>query len=112
MTIECPCLELGPKHPDIIRERDPGRDETDGRFADVELNRCAKCQQLWLRYAVEYEAFSHSGRWAVTPIAEAAAATMTPEAAPQFIHSAPWHIFGGSFWGHAGKRGKGRLPWN
>ena len=111
MTADCGCLELGPRHPDIIRERDVGRDETDGRFADVDVIRCARCRRLWLRYLVEYEAFSRSGRWVEALIDEGAAATMTPEAAPEFIHAAEWHVFGGSYHGHARKRGKGRRHW-
>jgi hypothetical protein len=55
---------------------------------------------------------SRSGRWAEALIDEGAAATMTPEAAAEFIHAAEWHVFGGSYWGHSGRRGKGRLPWN
>jgi hypothetical protein len=110
--VNCPCLEHAPRHPYAIRERDLGRDETDGRFADVELIRCGRCRRLWLRYYVEYEAFTGSGRWAETPIDEATAATMTAATAPEFIHAAEWHVFGGSYWGHAGKRGKGRLSWN
>jgi hypothetical protein len=45
MTADRGCLELGPRHPDIIRERDIGRDETDGRFADVDVIRCARCRR-------------------------------------------------------------------
>jgi hypothetical protein len=85
-------------------EADLGRDETEGRFADVELIRCARCRQLWLRYQVEYEAFSRSGRWAETPIDEKSAATMTATGAHRYIQAAPWRIIGGSFYGHAGKR--------
>ena len=51
---------------------------------------------------------SRSCRWAEAPIDEEAAATMTPETAPEFIHAAESHVFGGSYHGHAGKRGKGR----
>jgi hypothetical protein len=104
MTDDCACVEVGPRHPDLIRERDLGRDETDGRYADVDLIRCALCRRLWLRHQVEYEAFTRSGRWAEALIDEATAATMTPEAADRFIQMAPWRIIGGSFYGHAGKR--------
>jgi hypothetical protein len=104
MTTACACLELGPRQPDLIRERDIGCDETDGRFADVGLQRCARCGRLWIRYQFEFEAFSRSGRWAEALIDAATAAAMTAEAAYRFIHMAPWRIVGGSFYGHAGKR--------
>jgi hypothetical protein len=54
---------------------------------------------------------SRSGRWAAAPIDEASAATMTPDAAPEFIHAAERHVFGGSYHGHAGKRANGRRHW-
>jgi hypothetical protein len=106
----CSCLKTGPQKPDVD-SRYIGVDETDGRAADVTLERCRRCGRLWLRYFVEYEAFSRSGRWAVTPITEDAATAMTPELAAVFLDSAEWHVFGGSFWGHAGRRGRGRLRW-
>ena len=107
----CPCLDLGPRHPDAAHERDLGIDETEGRFADVELVRCLRCRRLWLHYHVEYGAFTASGRWASTPIGEAEAGEITPERAADFIAAAPWHIYGGSWFGHAGKRGHGRVHW-
>ena len=112
MSLDCHCLVEGPRRPAVIDERFIGVDKTEGRFADVTLRRCARSQRLWLRYQVEYEAFSRSGRWAEAPIGGQAAATMTPEAAAEFVESAEFHIYGGSFWGHAGKRGCGRLPWS
>ena len=38
-------------------------DETDNRYGDVELHVCRQCGTHWLRYFVEHEAFSRSGRW-------------------------------------------------
>jgi hypothetical protein len=108
---ECACLSEGPRRPDVIDERYIGSDETAGRFADVILLRCLRCRRLWLRYAVEYEAFTGSGRWAATPIGDKAAETMTPEAAAEFLDRAEFYIYGGSRCGHAGRRGNGKLRW-
>jgi hypothetical protein len=105
----CACLETGPRYPDVDRHH-VGVDETEGRFADVTIERCTRCGQRWLRYQLEYEAFTKSGRWAEAPITEEEATTMTPVAAAGYLDAAAWHIYGGSFWGHAGKRGSGRLP--
>jgi hypothetical protein len=109
--VECACLHEGPRYPEIVGEQYVGRDETEGRFADVRLLRCARCQRMWLRYQVEYEAFTGSGRWAETPIGEDAAAAMTPEAAAGFLDAAEWYIYGGSNYGHAGRRSRGPLHW-
>jgi hypothetical protein len=92
-------------------ERDVGVDETDGRFADVTVLRCTQCRRLWLRYHVEYEAFTAGGRWCEAVIDEATATTITPEAAPAYLAAVPWHFFGGSYFGHAGKRGRGKIHW-
>jgi hypothetical protein len=61
---DCRCLTEGPQRPDVIDERHLGWDKTAGRFAGVTLRRCSRCKRLWLRYAVEHEAFTASGRWA------------------------------------------------
>ena len=111
MSIDCHCLVEGPRHPAVVDECFIGVDKSEGRYADVTLSRCTRCQRLWLRYQVEYEAFSRSARWAEAPIDEQAAAAMRPEAAAAFLDDAEFHFYGGSFWGHAGKRGHGRLPW-
>ena len=105
------CLDSGPRHPDILDSRHLGWDKTEGRFADVELMRYSRGRRLWLRYSVEYEAFTSSGRWAEVPIGENDVATMTPERAAAFIAAAPWHIYGGSYWGHAGRKGSGWIHW-
>jgi hypothetical protein len=108
---ECTCLSEGPRRPDVIDERYIGRDDTGGRFADVSLLRCSRCRRLWLRYAVEYEAYSRSGRWAAAPIDQTAAVTMTPEVAAPFLDRAELCIVGGSYYGHPGRRGRGPFHW-
>jgi hypothetical protein len=108
---ECVCLSAGPRYPDVVDERYIGRDKTEGRFADVTIRRCSRCRRLWLKYFVEYEFYTAAGRWAETPIDEAAAMTMTPEAAPDFLDHAVFYIFGGSYFGHAGHRSSGPISW-
>lgn len=85
-----------------------GRDQTEGRFADVTLHRCKVCNRLWLRYFVEYEAFSKSGRWARGLIDEETANSMTPEAAVDHLNSLDWYLYGGSRFG--GRSGLTRGP--
>jgi hypothetical protein len=112
MSADCQCLERGPRHPDVSTERDLGHDETEGRYAEVDLIRCTRCARIWLRYSLEYEHVSRSGRWAEAPIDAVAAATIRAETASAFIDAAEWYVFGGSYYGHAGKRGSGRLRWS
>jgi hypothetical protein len=107
----CPCLTKGPRHPNDRLERQLGVDETEGRFASVRLTRCLACGRLWLGYHVEYEAITGSGRWATSPIGDNEAVAITPETAAAYIHAAPFHVSGGSYWGTAGRVGRGHLHW-
>lgn len=87
-----------------------GCDETAGRFAEVTLNRCRTCGRLWLRYLVEYEHYSRSGRWARGLIDEAAAAAITPQTAADHIDGLDWYLYGGSYFDTSGRR-TGPMPW-
>jgi hypothetical protein len=85
---------------------------TNGRYADVEIKACVTCGQLWLRYFVEYEAFTTSGRWARGMIDETTAKSIKPEAAPDFLASQPAYLFGGSYFdGKSGVRA-GPMHWD
>ena len=85
-----------------------GVDETSGRFGEVTLRRCTRCGRLWLRYFVEYEAFSESGRYYMGLISPHRARRMTAEEAVAYLDSLSWHLYGGSYYhGHVGRaRGK------
>ena len=70
------------------------------------------CQRLWLRYFVEYEAFSRSGRWARGLISEAEAEVIAPEDAPAHLERLPSYLYGGSYFdGQAGVR-SGWMRWD
>ncbi len=102
---ECACLD--PEQRSEWERRSVGVDETKGRFGEVSLERCARCRRVWLCYFVEYEGFSRSGRWFRAVVSEEEAARVRPETAAELLASKPWHIYGGSYFGHAGKRGVG-----
>jgi hypothetical protein len=108
----CACLDRGPIYPNRAVTRSVGIDDTNGRFADVEVIRCTACRRLWLRYHVEYEGFSRSGRWATGIIDEAKAASITPKEAANYLDSLDWYVYGGSWFGHGGKRGSGPMRWD
>lgn len=96
---------------DAFDEEEVGIDPTEGRYADVSLLRCRRCGQRWLRYFVEYESFSCSGRWARGPISERDAATITPEASAAYLAGLAWHLYGGSYFrGVQGLR-SGEMTW-
>ena len=94
-----------------FESRNLGCDETEGRFADVSVNRCRSCSRLWLRYLVEYEAFSRSGRWARGLIGEDAAVAITPEAAVAHLNGLEWYLYGGSYFDGIVGRRSGPMRW-
>jgi hypothetical protein len=86
-----------------------GVDQTNGRFGDVSIETCKHCGTRWLRYFVEYEAFSASGRWfrgLLTPELER---TLTPTAAVALLQNLPWHFYGGSYFQTTGAKGTGPI---
>jgi hypothetical protein len=76
-----------------------GCDEQRGRFGEVSLQTCGDCGRRWLRYFVEYEAFTASGRWFRGVVTEAQAAEVTPDNAAEMLGALPWHFASGSYFG-------------
>lgn len=107
---QCACEEPTASHT-CFESRYVGCDRTNGRFADVTVERCTTCARLWLRYCVEYEGFSRSGRWARGLITQEDAAGITEATAAQYIDALDWHIRGGSHFDGA-SRSSGRMRWD
>lgn len=99
----CRCL-TPPFHYTDFESRSLGVDETAGRFAEVTIERCLSCDQNWLRYFFEQEAFSKSGRWYRAPVSAAEAASVTETTALTLMARGSWHFYGGSFFDTTGKR--------
>lgn len=89
---------------DLFASSVVGIDHTNGRYADVSLERCVRCAAVWLRYLVESEGRSHAGRWFRGLLTEALAATVTPTTAVALPESLPWHFYGGSYFQALGER--------
>jgi hypothetical protein len=85
-----------------------GVDETHGRYGEVTLRRCKRCGRLWLRYHVEYEAFTASGRTFMGLISLPRARRLRAAEAAAYLQRLPWHLYAGSYYGHAG-RSRGRV---
>jgi hypothetical protein len=104
----CECHEDGPSQFDTT---DLGMDETDNRYGDVELHVCRQCGAHWLRYFVEYEAFSRSGRWYYGLLPNVLALPLTAENAVPILNRLPWYLYGGSYFNLSppGRRGSGNV---
>jgi hypothetical protein len=86
-----------------------GIDKTNGRFGEVSVETCAHCGKTWLRYVVEYEAFTASGRWFRGPISQAEIAGLSPEEAVPFLERLSWHFKGGDYFSSSGQRCSGAV---
>jgi len=107
----CKCSSTNPRFDQFRPYIDVGVDETQGRFADVSVDECANCGALWLRYHVEYEGFSRSGRWARGRIDLKAAEAITPERASDLLAELPDYVCGGSYLDAHRNVGSGRMYW-
>jgi hypothetical protein len=105
---ECRCFKPPLLHSDFSSEY-LGVDATNGRFADVSIETCIHCGRRWLKYAVEFEAFSRSGRWYRGVVTDQELKGMTPGKAVACLEGLDWFIFGGSYFSSSGMFGKGKL---
>ncbi|MGC4041822.1 MAG: hypothetical protein QM710_13835 [Flavobacterium sp.] len=85
-----------------------GVDKTKGRFADVDINMCIHCRRKWIRYLVEFESFTKSGRWYSGIVNDDDIKNITPENSIEYIESLDWYLFGGSYFSSSGMIGKGK----
>ena len=97
----CQCYSPDARYDQFNKWRSIGTDMTNGRYADVRINACVNCGQLWLCYQVEYEAFTDSGRWGRGTIDPVKAETIRPQDATSCLAELPSYIRGGSFFGKA-----------
>lgn len=91
------------------RTSNVGIDFTGGRNAEVSIIQCKLCQRIWLKYLVEKESFTKSGRWYKGIIAKKEVAGMKPENAVEYLENLEWYIFGGSYFESTGTFGQGKL---
>jgi hypothetical protein len=89
--------------------RDAGVDTTNGRYGQVEIWQCRICGRLWLRYAVEYEAYSSSGRYFMGLITPEAANALSADGGVEYLNSLEWHLYGGSYFGGEKGRSTGKV---
>ena len=98
-----------PFHYSDFESTEIGVDKTNGRFGEVSIETCKRCNRKWLRYFVEYEEFSKSGRWYRGLISEEVASTVTPQSAVEVLGNLDWHFSGGSYFETTGRRSSGPI---
>lgn len=89
---ECACFAPG---------NQPGIDfqfvGTTRDFAEVTIGQCPRCNQHWLRYFYENEAFTASGRWFLGAISAEQASNIIAEDAKAVLEGLEWYWYGGSY---------------
>ncbi|MGU3375548.1 hypothetical protein [Chryseobacterium sp. M5A1_1a] len=91
------------------RSSELGIDQTNGRHAEVTIQQCKLCQRIWIRYFVEFEHFTKSGRWYKGIVTKKDRSQITPENAVEFLESLEWYVYGGSFFESMGTIGSGKI---
>ena len=86
-----------------------GVDKTNGRFGEVSVEICKTCGSKWLRYFVEYAAFTASGRWYRGLASQEMLGSLTPEGAVEALQNLAWHFYGGSYFETTGRKGVGQI---
>lgn len=101
---QCSCLDEPRSFDQYEEVRRLGVDPTSGRYGEVGLLRCKRCGRYWLRYQVEYEAFTGSGRYFMGLITLEKAESLAPDEAFDYLNQLDWHLYGGSYF--FGKKGR------
>lgn len=86
-----------------------GEDKTNGRYGEVTVQTCKLCGTHWLRYFVEYEHRSGSGRWYRGVIEAHLIDKIRPEDAVRHLESLPTYFYGGNYFGSTGREGRGQV---
>lgn len=76
---------------------------------EVSVETCRHCGTKWLKYFVEYPAFTASGRWCRGAVTNEELAYLSPASSLSFLEGLPWYLYGGSFFKSTGMVGRGRF---
>jgi len=72
----------------------------DSNYADISISICKKCGSRWLKYLIEEEYYSKSGRWWRVKLD---LPKIDTEAAKEYIENQTSCFIGGSYFGHGGQ---------
>lgn len=98
--------------PDLPHELEKRGIGVDDNYGEITLLRCTRCGRCWLRYFVEYEYLSGSGRWFEGEIPAKIAGTLSVADAVEAFGRMEWYFRSGSAFGGKLLRTTGPLaPW-
>ena len=81
----------------------------DPRGAEVSLETCRRCGQVWLKYLIEEPHYSRSGRWWRATVPPERRGEIGAANARAFVEAQPAGFVGGSFFDSTGKSVSGPL---
>ncbi len=105
---KCKCYEP-PFNSSNFERFEIGVDNTNSRYGEISKLVCKICNQTWVEYFVEFEAFKESGRWYRSEISNFELSILKPNETQQFIENKGWFFYGGSYFKSNGKIGKGKI---
>lgn len=106
--LKCRCYTTDARY-DLFTTTDIGVDERNGRFAEITINTCNRCQTNWLKYFAEFESFTGSGRWYRGIVQPDDLPNIKPGNAVEYLEKSDWFIYGGSHFSSTGMYGKGKV---
>ena len=89
-TTDCRCRATG-----SVQSKDRRELGWDSHYADVEVFRCASCEQPWLAYRYENESFARSARTYLGAISEQDLGSVNAMGAKDLLESLPSYFCGG-----------------
>jgi hypothetical protein len=105
----CSCINVGGFAGGLFAERDLGVDTRHSSYGEVDLWVCKICERNWLRFFLEMEAFTASGRWYLGRITPDMAERINAELAVPYLERLPWYWRGGSFFDGVVSKASGKL---
>jgi len=103
-SASCGCFTV--PHHYLVNNKELGMDDN---FASVSILVCSVCNQQWLRYFYEVEAFTASARWYLGAIDAEQASLLTAENAKATLDNLSWYFYGGSYYGGRSGTASGRI---
>ena len=80
----------------------------DNHYAEIQIDQCKECGNRWLKYLIEEEHFSKSGRWWRIKLTDDSV-KIDKEDARRFIERQTTCFIGGSYFGHSGRLFEGKI---
>ena len=93
MAARADCICLSEPSDKLLMVKQIGEDS---HFGEVSVLRCPECAQLWVRYLIENEGFTASGRWYLGAITPAQLLNLTSDCCLSLLGQLDSYFVGGS----------------